>query len=202
MARIVVGITGASGTRLGHLAIQAIVDAGFEVDLILTKAALVTASLEVGPQWATPSRFCESLGEARQERVVLHPIGSISSTIASGSYRTAGMLVIPCSMATLAAIALGLADNLLRRAADVTLKEKRPFVVVPRETPLSEIHLEHMLKISRIGGSIVPPVPAWYTRPKDIVDVERFVVGRALDALKIDHALYAAWNGPALAADV
>ena len=98
-------------------------------------------------------------------------------------------------MATLAAIACGLSDNLLRRAADVTLKEKRPLVIVPRESPFSEIHLENMLKLAKCGAAIVPPIPAWYTEPKSIADMENFIVGKALDALKIEHDVYPRWTG-------
>jgi 4-hydroxy-3-polyprenylbenzoate decarboxylase len=104
------------------------------------------------------------------------------------------MLLIPCSMATLAAVAMGLGDNLIRRAADVTLKERRRLVVVPRETPLHEAHLDNMVRITRMGGVILPPVPAWYNQPRSLEDVENFVVGRAFDLLGIDSALYRRWD--------
>ena len=127
----------------------------------------------------------------------IHSIADFGSPIASGTFLTHGMVVIPCSMATLAAIATGLSDNLLRRAADVILKERRRLILVPREAPLSSIHLQHMLTLSNMGAVIVPPQPAWYTFPKTIGDVEDHIVGRVLDMLGI-HTQYARWvrNSP------
>lgn len=195
MNRVVVGVTGASGIILAYKAIKALVSARFHVDLVISKAALMTAALEMGTSFGTLQGFVASFDENIKEHLTLHAEKNFGASIASGSYRTKGMLIVPCSMATLAAVALGLSDNLLRRSADVTLKERRPLVVVPRETPLSSIHLEHMLSLSRMGATIVPPIPAWYTLPKTLDDIENFIVGRILDALGIDNELYPRWEG-------
>lgn len=186
MARIVVGISGASGVILGHKAVLALIQEGHFVELVISKAAHLTAAEEIHSFPKYP------------ESVTLHAPSNFAASIASGSYPHDGMLVIPCSMATLAAIALGLSDNLLRRSADVTIKEKRPLTLVPRETPLSPIHLEHMLTLSRLGVTILPPVPAWYTHPQTLNDIENFIVGKALDSLKINHSLYPRWKAAAV----
>jgi 4-hydroxy-3-polyprenylbenzoate decarboxylase len=151
----------------------------------------------MGSEFAPATRFKESFAPELQERITLHNNNDMASPIASGSVQTDGMLIIPCSMGTLAAISMGMADNLLRRAADVTLKEQRPLVIVPRETPLSPLHLENMLKLSRLGVAIVPPVPAWYHHPTSLREVEDTIVGRALDSLNIiTEDLYQRWRSP------
>src|SRR5205085_1292948 len=110
----------------------------------------------------------------------------MSSRICSGSFLWDGMVVVPCSMSTLAALSCGLSDNVLRRAADVTLKERRKLILVPRESPFSQIHLENMLRLCQRGATIVPPIPGWYTKPTTLDEVENFIVGRILDQLNID----------------
>ena len=195
MKRIVIGISGASGIILAQKTIIALVSAGLAVDLIITKHALYAASLEIGKEMATESKFLASFPNQIQKEITLHKAGDIGATVASGSYQTQAMVIIPCSMASVAAIACGLADNLLRRAADVTLKEKRPLILVPREAPLSQLHLENLLRLSKLGATIVPPLPAWYTQPKTIDDVENFIVGKVLDTLKVEHSLYPRWQG-------
>ncbi|MCH9608756.1 MAG: putative UbiX-like flavin prenyltransferase [Chlamydiales bacterium] len=187
MGRLVVGISGASGIKLAHRLISALT---CEVDLVITSSALYTAAEEMGREYATVKRFVASL----PRDVKVHGVNDMGAGIASGSYPTDGMVIIPCSMTTVAAIAMGLGDNCLRRAADVTLKEKRPLVIVPRETPLSEIHLENLLKLAKRGTSIVSPVPAWYTKPQTLEDIENFIVGKVLDALHIKHSLYPRWK--------
>ncbi len=116
------------------------------------------------------------------------------SPLASGSYRLDSCVVVPCSMKTLSAIAHGFAENLIGRCADVCIKERRKLVVVPRETPLSAIHLENMLKLARLGVVILPPVPAYYGKPKSISDIVDFVVGRILDSIGIENSLYRRWE--------
>ncbi len=194
MAEIVVGVSGASGIVLAHRAIDVLTHMHHQVHLILSKAALWTALEEMGSEFGTTQKFLATFSAAQQSRIRLHNIGDFSSPLASGSYPTHGMLVIPCSMATLAAIAIGLSDNVLRRAADVHIKERRPLVVVPREMPLAENHLENMLRITRMGGIIAPPVPGWYTKPSNLKEMEDFIVGRLLDSLKIDAGLYPRWG--------
>jgi flavin prenyltransferase len=195
MARYIVGVTGASGIRLAHRAIEVLASLGHNVELVMTKDAHLTALEEMGSDFATGQKFVQSFSKKLQKNIRLHAITDFTSPIASGSYPVDGMLVIPCSMATLAAVSCGLSDTLLRRAVDVTIKERRPLVIVPREAPFSEIHLENMLKLARLGASIVPPIPAWYTHPKSIQEMEDFIVGRTLDALKIDGHLYPRWMG-------
>lgn len=194
MAEIVVGISGASGIILAHRATDVLTRLGHTVHLIISKAALYTAVEEMGNAFSSVQKFVASYTSAQQHLIRVHNIGDFSSPLASGSYRTDGMLVIPCSMATLAAIAIGLSDNVLRRAADVHLKEKRPLVIVPREMPLGENHLENMLRIARMGGVISPPIPGWYTKPSNLQEMEDFIVGRILDGLKIDAGLYPRWG--------
>jgi 4-hydroxy-3-polyprenylbenzoate decarboxylase len=192
MGRYVVGVSGASGIVLALHVLRALTSQGHRVELTLSQYALYTASLELGKAYGTPAKFLAKL--EKKELITLHSNHDVGCAIASGSFLTDGMIIIPCSVATLAAVACGLGDNALRRAADVTLKEKRPLILVPREAPFSEIHLENMLKLSRLGAIIIPPVPAWYTEPKSIEDVEKFIVGKVLDALKLEHNLYPRWK--------
>jgi flavin prenyltransferase len=194
MSRFIVGVSGASGIVLAQRLLHFLTTTGHEVEWIMTKQALYTATLELGKEFGTAARFVSDLPPSAQARVTIHPIQDMGSAIASGSYPVDGMVIIPCSMSTVAALAVGLADTVLRRAADVSIKEKRPLVIVPREAPLSELHLENLLKLSRMGVTILPPVPAWYTEPKSLEDVEHFIVGKVLDALRIEHQLYKRWK--------
>jgi len=123
-----------------------------------------------------------------------YDIDHISGAIASGSFRTDGMIIAPCSMATVSAIAHGSSNNLLERAADVILKEGKPMILIPRETPLSAIHLENLLKLARLGVKIIPPMPSFYTHPKTIDDIVNNTVGRILDQLNIKHNLCKRWS--------
>ncbi len=185
MAHVVVGVSGASGAPLAHKAIALITSLGYTVDLVMTKHAFLTAIEEMGKEFGTPEKYIQSFPEQVRLALKVHALHDFTASIASGTYPTLGMLIIPCSMASLAAIACGLSDNLLRRAADVTLKERRRLVIVPREAPLSEIHLENMLKLSRMGVVFVPPMPAWYMRPQTVSDIEDFIVARSVEALGI-----------------
>ena len=194
MGRFVVGISGASGVILARRLIVELAAGGHTIELVMSQSAQYTAAIELGKEWATAAKCVQQLPASIREQITIHPIQDVGSAIASGSYPVDAMIVIPCSMTTLAAIAVGLGDNVLRRAADVTLKEKRPLVLVPRESPLSELHLENLLKLSRLGATIVPPVPAWYIAPQTLEDVENFIVGKVLDVLRIDHQLYKRWK--------
>lgn len=186
MGRYVVGVSGASGIILAIRTINALTEAGHTVELTISKHAHYTAKFEL------TRSFMSYLADP--EQVTLHSNHDIGSSIASGSFSTEGMIIIPCSVTTVAAIAMGLGDNALRRAADVTLKERRPLIIVPREAPLSTLHLENLHKLSQLGATIVPPVPAWYTNPQSLEDVEKFIVGKVLDALKLEHDLYPRWS--------
>jgi 4-hydroxy-3-polyprenylbenzoate decarboxylase len=125
-----------------------------------------------------------------------YPNSDVAAGIASGSFQTSGMVVCACSMGTLAAISNGNSDNLLERAADVMLKEGRPLLLVPRETPLHQIHLENMLRLARMGVSIIPAMPAFYQEPKSVQDMVDFVVGKVLDKMGIDHSMFRRWGDP------
>lgn len=199
MGRFVVGVSGASGMVLALRLIDALTQGGHSVELTMSKAALYTASLELGKEYATPEKFIAKIENKKQ--VSIQPSQDTGCAIASGSFLTDGMIIVPCSMTTLAAVAMGLGDNVLRRAADVTLKERRQLIIVPREAPFNQIHLENMLKLSRMGATILPPIPAWYTEPKSLEDVENFIVGKILDVLKIEHSLYPRWKSGSTTVD-
>ena len=192
MERIVVGICGASGAILAIKTIKALIDQNIHVELVMTLAARKTLIHEIGESVATPEKM-----KAYFDTMLIstHSIHDIGANIASGSYVTKGMLIVPCSMSSVAAISHGFCDNLLRRAADVTLKEKRPLILVPREAPLSEIHLENLLKLARFGATIIPPMPAWYHLPKTLDEMENYIVGRILDALKVENSSRVEWQG-------
>src|ERR1700682_1052037 len=156
--RLIVGITGATGTIFGVRLLQMLHGSGIETHLVMSKWAARTLVHE------TP----HSLKEVQDLATHNYPLGDQGAAISSGSFITLGMVIAPCSMRTLSAIANGLADNLVHRAADVILKERRKLVLVVRESPFNDIHLENMLKLSRMGVVILPPVPAFYTRPKTV----------------------------------
>lgn len=186
MKRLIVAMTGASGAPLGvHLlqTLQTIPDV--ETHLILSKWARATIELE------TPY----SVREVQDLADVVHGAGDQAATISSGSFHTDGMVVIPASMKTLAGIRTGYADGLIGRAADVVLKERRKLVLVAREAPLSEIHLDNMLALSRMGAVIMPPMPAFYNKPETLEDVISHVTTRVLDQFDIDAPDAVRWNG-------
>ena len=181
---VVVGITGASGALMARATVERLLSMGLPV--------IVTASAAARLVWR--EEMDESFGVALERwtdggAFTYHPIGELNAPIASGTFGTLGMAVVPCSMATAAAIATGLADNLLRRAADVCLKENRPMVVVPRETPLSAIHLENLARLARLGVTVLPPHPPFYLRPATLDETVSFMVERTLVALGVSSAL-------------
>lgn len=186
--RLVVGISGASGAIYGIRALQVLRELNVETHLVMTDAALETLRLETDYRKQDLARLATET----------HMLRSISSKIASGSFRTDGMLVIPCSMKTLAGIASGYSDNLLLRAADVTLKERRRLVLVVRESPLSLIHIENMATATRAGAVVLPAMPAFYNRPKTVEALVDQVVGKALDAVGVEHSLSKRWSGPTI----
>lgn len=183
--RLVLAISGSSGAIYGVRLVQELARAGVEVHLILSAWAEKTISVETP---FTPE-------QVRSWAAQCYPYADVSSRPASGSFRSDGMAIVPCSMRTLAAVAHGLADNLVARAADVHLKEGRKLVLAPRETPLSAIHLENMLKLARLGVAIMPPVPAFYGHPKTIEDLVDHFVGRVLDRFGLEHELYRPYGG-------
>jgi 4-hydroxy-3-polyprenylbenzoate decarboxylase len=184
--RLVVGISGASGAVYGIRALQVLHELNVETHLVITDAALETLRLETDFKKSDVVRLATET----------HRPDDIASRIASGSYPTDGMIVIPCSMKTLAGIASGYSDNLLLRAADVTIKERRKLVLVIRETPLSLIHIENMATVTRAGAIVLPAMPAFYQRPKTVEAIVDQVVGKALGMLGVDQNLSDRWNGP------
>jgi 4-hydroxy-3-polyprenylbenzoate decarboxylase len=189
---IIVALSGASGTILAIKTIKALIEQDICVELIMTQAAKRTALLELGEAFSSPEKIKNHFNSSL---ITVHSIHDIGATIASGSYKTSGMVIVPCSISTAAAICCGLGDNLLRRAADVTLKEKRRLVLVPREVPLSTLHLENLTKLSSFGAVIMPPQPAWYHRPQTMGEMEDHLVGRILDLLGISNTLAVVWKG-------
>jgi len=185
--RLVIGISGASGSVYGIRALETLKKLGVEAHLILTEAAQETIRLE------TNYTKAEVEGLATE----VHRIGDVTSKLASGSFRTDGMAIIPCSMKSLSGVASGYADNLLLRAAEVTLKEKRPLVLVVRESPLTLIDLENMVTAARAGAVVLPAMPAFYHRPKTVNDLVDQIAGKTLELLGVEHGLTKRWEGPA-----
>jgi polyprenyl P-hydroxybenzoate/phenylacrylic acid decarboxylase-like protein len=190
--RLVVAITGASGAVYGVRLLEHLRSGGAcESHLILSAAGALTAHQELGMRRAD----IESLAD------VVHNAKDIGATIASGSFQSLGIVVAPCSMKTLAGIALGMADNLVGRAADVMLKERRRLVLMARETPLNLAHLRNMTSVTEMGGIVFPPVPAFYTQPESLDDVVNHTVGRVLDLFGLEHhGLVKRWGGVTKAA--
>jgi len=196
---IIVGITGASGALYAVRFLKALFEKNFHVELIISEYGERLLQEEVGFDCRNETAisfiertYCISSG--KEAAVVKHDFHDLAAQIASGSCITDGMVVIPCSMKSLAGIALGLSRNLIERAADVTLKEKRPLIVVPRETPLNLIHIRNMAAIAEAGGVILPAMPAFYQKPRNICDLADFITGKILNILKIEHNLFNAWK--------
>lgn len=192
----VVGITGASGAIYGVRLIQVLLDMGMDVHIVVSDSGWRVLQLE--HQWDVANRkqTLDSHFGGRAGNYHYYPNADVAAGIASGSFQTSGMVVCACSMGTLAAISNGNSDNLLERAADVMLKEGRPLLLVPRETPLHQIHLENMLRLARMGVSIIPAMPAFYQAPQSIQDMVDFVVGKLLDKMGIEHTLFRRWGDP------
>ena len=182
---MVVGISGASGAIYGVRVLDALRELGVESHLIVTKAALLTLSQET-----------DLAPDALSARAsVVHKLADVGATIASGSFRTLGMIVAPCSVRTMSEIATGVTSSLLTRAADVTLKERRPLVLMVRETPFHLGHLRTMTALAEMGATIAPPLPAFYARPGSIEEMVDQSVGRALDLFGLDWSPTRRWSG-------
>ncbi len=182
---LVIAITGSSGVVYGARLIEVCKELNIETDLVVSRAAETILKFELG----------KSVEELRGLATRSYSPEDLAAPLASGSYLTDGMAIVPCSMKTLGAIASGVTADLISRAADVALKQNRPLVLVPRETPLNLIHLENMGKLRRAGATILPAMPAFYHKPKAIPDLVDFIVGRILDVLGVEHQLYQRWQG-------
>lgn len=183
--RLIVGISGASGVTYGVRVLDALRELGVESHLVVTRAALLTLSQETD---LSPD---DLTGRAD----VVHKLADVGATIASGSFRTLGMIVAPCSVRTMSEIATGVTSTLLTRAADVVLKERRPLVLMVRETPFHLGHLRTMTALTEMGAIIAPPLPAFYARPESIEDIVDQSVGRALDLFGLDWSAVRRWDG-------
>lgn len=183
--RLVVGMTGATGAILGVRFLQALHEQGVETHLIVSKWARATLQMETDYKVDQILALASKVYSERDQ----------AAAISSGSFRTDGMAVVPCSMKTLAAIRMGYADELVARAADVTLKERRRLVLVPREAPLNAIHLDNMLALAHAGAQMLPPMPAFYNRPESVDDIVNHIVSRLLDQFGLDNTLTRRWNG-------
>ncbi|RCX23255.1 4-hydroxy-3-polyprenylbenzoate decarboxylase [Fontibacillus phaseoli] len=191
---LVVGITGASGSIYGIKLIETLLGLGITVHLVISNAGWRVIKEELGWEISDRQTVLREHFQHFPGNYIYHPVGDIGASIASGSFLVEGMVIMPCSMGTLSSIANGASDNLMTRAADVMLKESRPLVLVPRETPLHAIHLENMLKLARLGVRMIPAMPAFYFGPRNIDDLVAFLVGKVLDNLKIEHALFTRWG--------
>lgn len=183
--RLVVGISGASGAVFALRLLEALRDENAEVHLVVSKWAQQTIEHETG----------RSLADVRALAAHHYAAADLGAAISSGSFVTEGMVIVPCSMRSVAAIAQGTSENLLHRAADVALKERRRLVIVPRETPLSPVHLENLLKLARMGVTILPPMPAFYNHPESIADLVDHVVARILDQFGLAASFAKRWEG-------
>ncbi|KTD49292.1 UbiX family flavin prenyltransferase [Legionella quateirensis] len=182
--RLIIGISGSSGIIYGIRLLQVLQKLSIETHLVVSKAGQLTRAYETEL----------SSAELKALADVYHPCTDISASIASGSFKTMGMIIAPCSMKTLGEIAHGISSSLLTRAADVVLKERRKLVLIPREAPLHLGHLNNMVSITQMGGIIYPPVPAFYTKPQSIADVVDETVGRVLDLFDLDSGLLKRWG--------
>lgn len=190
----IVGLTGASGAVYGVTLVRELLQRGITVHLLITEAGWRVLKDEL--DWPVHQRkqCIETYFGGYEGKCIHYPIQDIGASIASGSYLAEGMVIVPCSMGTLASVANGMSNNLLQRSADVMLKERRKLIMVPRETPLHSIHLENMLKCTRAGAMLLPAMPAFYHRPQTIDELVRFLTGKILDAMSIQNDTFPRWG--------
>ena len=200
MNSIVIAITGASAMQLGERSIQLLLENQRTVDLIISKGAYEVAKSErninIPVEPKSQADFWRNKLKVESGKLTCYRWNDHSASIASGSHKTNGMLIVPCSMGTLGRIASGFSLDLIERCADVHLKENRPLVISPRESPLNLIHIENIKRLAQAGALIVPPIPAWYTQPKSVEDIVDFIVVRLLDSLGEDLDNINRWKGP------
>lgn len=203
MKRYILAITGASGSVIGIRVLGALLKTS-EVHLVISSQSFSIIRHETGVEWVKNGARNKGQGQGIQQtirryfktkRLFFYEDKDMAAPIASGSFLTDGMLVVPCSMKTLSGISSGYANNLIERAADVTIKEGRPLLLSPREMPFSAIHLENMLKLARLGVRIAPPVPAFYHQPDSLDDIIDFIAGKILDSFGVKHELFKRWGG-------
>tara|TARA_B100000700_G_C15027292_1_gene848847 strand:+ start:1296 stop:1904 length:609 start_codon:yes stop_codon:yes gene_type:complete len=200
MKSIVLAFTGASAIQIGERSLQLLLSKDKKVDLILSKGAYEVAKSErninIPVEPNAQSIFWRKKLKVNNGQLTCYRWNDHAASIASGSNKTKGMVIVPCSMGTLGRIASGFSSNLIERCADVHLKENRPLILSPRETPFNLIHIENIKRIAKAGGLIVPPIPAWYTNPQTIDDIIDFIVVRIFDSLGEDLEQIRRWDGP------
>ncbi|HZE38847.1 MAG TPA: UbiX family flavin prenyltransferase [Stackebrandtia sp.] len=195
----IVGVSGASGTPYARAVLGGLLDAGEAVDLVVSRAARLTLLDETGES-IRDAHWKDDLGawlgrDIATDDLQYWPAGDLAAGPSSGSYRTRGMVVVPASTAACAGIALGLSKDLLQRAADVNLKERRPVVIVPRETPVPRSHLVHLLELHDAGATVLPASPGFYAGAMEVQQLVDFVAGKVLDAIEVPHSLFERWKG-------
>jgi flavin prenyltransferase len=194
LARYIIALTGASGIEYGLGLISELLQREHEVHLVISEPAALVMRQEM--DWPTDVPLQDVLqAHLPAGNLYYYHNSDIGARIASGSFVTEAMVIIPCTMSTLAAVANGLSNNLVERAADVMLKEQRPLILVPRETPLSAVHLRNMLALAELGVAIVPAMPAFYHRPQSVQEIISFMVGKVLDVMKIPHNIFRRYDG-------
>ena len=197
MSKYIVAISGASGSAYGLAVIKGLAEAGHEVIITASREGILIMKDETGVDISGGKNAAGIIAETlriNKQSITFYSEDDLHAPISSGSFETSGMVIAPCSMKTLSGVANGYANNLIERAADVVLKERRTLALIPRETPLSAIHLENMLKLARLGVHILPAMPGFYNKPKTVQDMINNVAGRALDILKINNNLYKRWK--------
>jgi 4-hydroxy-3-polyprenylbenzoate decarboxylase len=195
--RFAVGFSGGSGIAYGLRLVEVLLRSGHQVHLCATGAALRVMVHEAGLPVDLQSPDLAALFAAElRPRLMVHALDAVEAAPASGSAGIRATILCPCSMGTLARVAHGFSSNLVERSADVALKEGRPLLVVPRETPLSELHLENMLRLARLGAIVLPAMPGFYHRPQTVQELVDFVVGKILDRLQVPHTLMRRWDTP------
>jgi 4-hydroxy-3-polyprenylbenzoate decarboxylase len=197
---LILGISGASGLIYAVRTLKFLLEADYAIEVVASKGSYLVwqseSHVRMPPEPDQQEQFWrQQAGVERQGKLRCHRWSDLGATIASGSFRTLGMVVIPCSMSTVAKLATGLSSDLLERAADVQLKEGRPLAIVPRETPFNLIHLRNLTTLAEAGARIVPAIPAWYHNPQSVEDLVDFVVARTLDQLDIDCVPLKRWQG-------
>lgn len=196
---VVLGVSGASGLIYAVRTLKFLLQADYAVELVASRATFqvwqAEHKLRMPPEPEQQEEFWRQQAQAEGGKLICHPPTDLGASIASGSFRTLGMVVIPCSMSTVGKLAAGLSSDLLERAADVQLKEGRKLILVPRETPFSLIHLRNLTTLAEAGARIVPAIPAWYHHPQCIEDLVDFVIARTLDQLQIDCVPLQRWQG-------
>ena len=197
MKQIVVAVTGASGSIYGLRLVEELLRADCRVTLLLSKSGLEVLRYETGLEWQGSAESLQR--QMRQHFAVAEQLRHFAAhdlfaPVASGSSAPDAVVIAPCSMGTLGRIAAGISDNLIERVADVALKERRELLLLPRETPLNQIHLENLLRLCRAGAQIIPAMPAFYHRPTELGQLVDFMVGKVLDSLRIEHRLFPRWG--------